>query len=417
MPAPTRRPARAIKVGGLLVAVLAVLAFTVDSGPVDLGPVGPATRPVAATNVSGQTASVSADAFTDAIRAFADEVAADVEADGVGGITAGVFQGPHVLWAQGFGHADREAGIPAGVGTIYRTGSISKTFTALLLALLVQDGVIGLDDPVSRALPEVERVAERPAGAPAITYRQLASHTAGWTREPSDPQMVVGPIERWENRVLESIPLTSYYAGPGASYRYSNIGFGVLGLAVSRAAGRPFMDLVTDHVIEPLGLEGTTFVTNERLERRLAKGYANGRDGAVDTQQPAREHAGRGYKVPNGGVYSTVEDLARFAAAISGHGAPAILGERMRGEMVTVQTPEDPNDGYGLGLSIRVTEDGHTLAGHGGSVAGYNASLVFDVESGLGVVLLRNYNSGRTNLGQAGNGLLRALLTARTDAP
>jgi len=222
--------------------------------------------------------------------------------------------------------------------------------------------------------------------------------------------MVVGPIELWEERVLESIPITSYYGAPGVSYSYSNIGFGVLGLAVSRAAGRPFMDMVTDRLIEPLGMEGTTFVPDRRLQRRLAKGYANGRDGEVDTEQPLREHRGRGYKVPNGGVYSTVQDLARFAAALSGHGGPPLLEDRMRSEMLMVQTPEDPDNGYGLGLSIRKTDRGHVLAGHGGSVAGYNAYFVFDIETGLGVALLRNYNAGNTNLGQAGNRLLESLL-------
>ena len=128
-------------------------------------------------------------------------------------------------------------------------------------------------------------------------------------------------------------------------------------------------------IIEPLGLEGTTFVVDERLQRRLARGYANRRDGQIDAEQPAREHAGRGYKVPNGGVYSTVQDLARFAAAISGHGVP-ILSDALRREMVVVQTPEDPDDGYGLGLSIRRTDAGDVLAGHGGSVSGRAVSLI-----------------------------------------
>lgn len=86
----------------------------------------------------------------------------------------------------------------------------------------------------------------------------------------------------------------------------------------------------------------------------------------------------------------------------------------MRDEMMRVQTPEDPDDGYGLGLSIeRVRlEDGSSVkfVGHGGSVAGYNAYLVFEPASGYGVVLLRNYNRGATSLGRAGNGLLRELV-------
>lgn len=348
--------------------------------------------------------------FAGPIRSFADGIAADVAADGVGGITAAVFQGPNVLWAQGFGYADRDRGTPAGVGTIYRTGSISKTFTALLVAQLADDGTLDLDAPVEDALPVVGQVADAPAGAAPVTYRQLASHMAGWIREPELQGAASGPIGSWEDKVIESVRHTRYYGPPGESYRYSNIGFGALGLAASRAARSPFMTLVHERIIEPLGMEGTTFVLDDRLQARLATGYANGRDGEIDAEQPAREHAGRGYKVPNGGVYSTVGDLARFAAALSGHAPVPVLGDALRADMLRVHTPEDPARGYGLGLSIRTLPDGTVLAGHGGSVAGYTANFVFEPESGLGVAILRNYNRGRTNLGQATQGLLEELL-------
>lgn len=97
------------------------------------------------------------------------------------------------------------------------------------------------------------------------------------------------------------------------------------------------------------------------------------------------EHFGRGYKVPNGGIYSTVGDLARFGAAMMGAGDVRILSEESRREMLT---PQAPAEGYGLGFSID-GEGGVTVVGHGGSVAGYNASLAFDPESGLGVAMLR----------------------------
>lgn len=348
--------------------------------------------------------------FDGPIRSFADGLAANVAADGVGGVTAAVFQGPNVLWAQGFGYADRDRGTPAGVGTIYRTGSISKTFTALLVAQLADDGTLDLDAPVADALPVVSQIGDAPDGAEPVTYRQLASHTAGWIREPELQGAASGPIGSWEDKVIESVRHTRYYASPGESYRYSNIGFGALGLAASRAARSPFMTLVHQRIIGPLGMEGTTFVLDDRLRARLATGYANGREGVIDAEQPAREHAGRGYKVPNGGVYSTVGDIARFAAALSGHAPVPVLGEALRAEMLEIHTPEDPERGYGLGLSVRTLPDGTVLAGHGGSVAGYTANFVFEPESGLGVVILRNYNRGRTNLGDAAQGLLEELL-------
>ena len=110
------------------------------------------------------------------------------------------------------------------------------------------------------------------------------------------------------------------------------------------------------------------------------------------------------------GAVAHVEDTA------ASFREPDIMGDPMRVEMLGVQTPEDPENGYGLGLSIRTTENGHVLAGHGGSVAGYNAYLVFDTRTGLGVVLLRNYNAGRTNLGRAANGLLEVLRRNLPDA-
>jgi CubicO group peptidase (beta-lactamase class C family) len=77
--------------------------------------------------------------------------------------------------------------------------------------------------------------------------------------------------------------------------------------------------------------------------------------------------------------------------------------------MLTIQTPEDTTRGYGLGLSIRTADNGIRLAGHGGSVAGYNAYLVFDPETKIGAIMLRNYSRGNTNLGRAAQGLVAAL--------
>lgn len=351
------------------------------------------------------------------IEAFARQIAADVEVDGIGGITAAVFQGDQVIWAQGFGWADPDRGIPAGVRTIYRTGSISKSFTSVLLADLVEEGLFEFDDPVERTLPEVKQFGSPPAGMSPITFRQLASHTAGLIREPELEGAAAGPIEDWGHKVLASIPRTSFYAMPGTQYQYSNIGFGILGYALQRAAGISYIELVEDRIFGPLGMNSSTFIVGPELSRRLAVGYANG-GGSVDADFPALEHAGRGYKVPNGGVYSTVGDLATFAAAVMGRTEHELLQAVTRDEVMRSQTPAD-GPGYGLGFSVTpitlANGSERTLVGHGGSVAGYNAYLVFEPDSGYGVVMLRNYNSGRTNLGRASQELLADLLTALTN--
>jgi CubicO group peptidase (beta-lactamase class C family) len=354
-------------------------------------------------------ARIAESTFAGPLARFEEQLKLDVEQDGVGAVTAAVMIGDSLVWARAFGWVDREAERAAEIETIYRTGSISKTFTAVLFMRLVERGTVGLDDPVVTYLPEFELLDGPPEEVRSITLRQLASHTGGLIREPGLEHAAAGPIDRWESKVLQSIPITSLQSTPGAEYSYSNIGFGILGLALSRAANRPFMELVREFVFDPLEMRSSTFVVPPGLESRLAVGYANRPDGSVNAELPALEHSGRGYKVPNGGVYSMVEDLGQFMAGLSGSSATELLSADSRREMLAVQTPESPSRGYGLGLSLRTTETGIWLAGHGGSVAGYNAYMVFDPDSKIGVVLLRNYNRGETNLGRAASGLLEEL--------
>lgn len=343
---------------------------------------------------------------------FAERLAADVAADDMGGITAAVVQGGRVVWTRGFGWADRDRRIAASDSTIYRIGSISKSFTAVALAQLAERGMVQLDAPVTRYLPEAGGFAQPRAGAGPVTMRHLATHTAGLIREPRLPGAAAGPIAEWESRILASIPATSFDTVPGARYAYSNIGYGVLGLALSRGAGTPFMQLVEENIFTPLHMTSSTFVITPALARHLAVGYSNNRDG-IDRDAPAREHAGRGYKVPNGGIYSTVADLARFMGGLNGALADTMLDAAWRREVMRVQTPENPRTGYGLGFSVRVTDEERRMVGHGGSVAGYTAHIVFDPDARVGVILLRNYNSGRTSLANAATTLLTELVRAR----
>lgn len=349
-----------------------------------------------------------------AIATFSGELAEQVSQDGVGGIAAGVVVNGDLVWAKGFGWSDRERQVPMLPSAVSRTGSISKSITAMVLMRLVDRGIVQLDDPVRRYLPEFSSVRNLPPDAGPATLRHLASHTAGLEREPANvDEMVSGPIGLWEERIVESLRNTAYDSLPGARYQYSNIGFGALGLALSRAAGVPFMDLVQSEVFVPLGMTGSSFVVvGAELEPRLAVGYVNRRDGTIDANGPLREHRGRGYKVPNGGVYSTVADLGRFLGAVSGVPGLRILSEKSRQEMVSIQTPESDESGYGLGLSIQ--EYGELkIVGHGGSVAGYTAYMAVNPESGVGVVLLRNYQMGQTNLGRAAQTLIAELTGQR----
>ncbi len=340
--------------------------------------------------------------FEAAIAAFDAEVAAAVAEDAAGCVTVVVFVGDDVIWARGYGWADIENRIAATPETIGRIGSISKSFTAVLMMQLIERGVFGLDEPVVDVFPEFESLGDRPGDAAAVTFRMLASHTAGLIREPELQGAASGPIYGWEDKILESIPNTRFQTAPATEYSYSNIGYGILGLASSRAAGVPFMDLVTDLIFSPLEMSSSTFiVSTPQLAERLSVGYSRRRvrdqetgeliGSEISAEQATREHFGRGYKVPNGGIYSTVLDLAKFAAAMMGESPVAILSDESRAEMLE---PQAPAAGYGLGFMIRARDDGITTVGHGGSVAGYNAGLSFELDSRIGIAVLRttSYN-------------------------
>lgn len=322
-----------------------------------------------------------------------EQLAAEVEADGVGGMSIALIVGDDLVWQRSYGLADVEKERLATNETIYRTGSISKSVTALLLCKLVDDEAIELDDPVHESLEELLTLDGDPNAARAVTFRQLASHTSGLIREPSLPNAARGRIDLWEDKILESIPTTSFLAAPGERYSYSNIGYGILGLALSRASEQPFRNLVTRRLFEPAGMTRSFFVIPEELRSDVAVGTANG-GGQMNRLAPAFEHLGRGYKVPNGGVYATAADLCRLLAYTRDAGA---FSDEIWNELQGVQTPESPDSGYGLGFSIEIIGEQRLLS-HGGSVAGYTAHWALDPDRRIGVAVLRNYNQGRTNL-------------------
>ncbi|MBS1566468.1 MAG: beta-lactamase family protein, partial [Bacteroidetes bacterium] len=270
-------------------------------------------RPQKINSISGSdTLTVQA-----VIDSFENKLKEEHMRDTTGSLCSIVFTGNKIVWSGAFGKADNEKGIDAGATTVYRIGSISKTFTAYLMMLLVQDGVIGLDEPVAKYLPEIKQLKWKEGNDTSeITFRELASHTAGLAREPRLPNAAAGPIGEWENKLLSSIPATDVVFPPGTKFSYSNIGYGILGLALSRAAHQPFMQMVENRIFKPLHMSSSFYVIPAGYEQRVAVGYhRNGSGKKPDGELAKAEYAGRGYKVPNGGIYSTTGDLARFIMA------------------------------------------------------------------------------------------------------
>ncbi|WP_106793273.1 serine hydrolase [Aquimarina sp. Aq78] len=336
------------------------------------------------------------------ISEFGNKIKKDVEDDNVkGSISAVIVKGDQIIWSGAYGLSDIDNKTKADSTTIYRTGSISKSFTAFLMMQLVEEGTIKLNDPIEKYLPEIKELKGY-SNATKITFQELASNTSGLIKEPKLKDAASGPIEGWESKILQSIPKTSFISKPGQEFNYSNIGFGILGFALSRAANKSFIELVKERIFKPLNMTNSFFVVPENRMVDLAKGMKHESIGEINTKSEL-EHMGRGYKVPNGGIYSTPNDLAKFIACTMGY--KAILKQE---SLATMQSKQTPDGKYGLGFFLYQDSTISTV-GHPGAVAGYNCSLLFEKESQYGVILMRNYNRGLTNLGLQSKILLQKL--------
>jgi CubicO group peptidase (beta-lactamase class C family) len=268
---------------------------------------------------------------------------------------------------------------------------------------------------VEKYFPEVSKVQERFAGAPPITLVQLATHTSGLGREPADLETYLkGPVSDWEKVTIAALPRTKYNFEPGTRFSYSNIGYAILGATLSRAAGQSYVDYVSRKIFAPIGMTHTAFEPNEKIKPHLAKGYGV-QDNRVDAETPEREHQGRGYKVPNGAMYTTVGDLARFLAFELGHGPEIVLKKEMLEENFkrVHSASGDLTSGYGIGFQIERRGSLITY-GHGGAVAGYVAAALINRDSGKGVIVLRNVSGGPFNIF---NLTVRALETLAASRP
>lgn len=329
-------------------------------------------------------------------------VAAEFAKDPVGGATVALVKGSNVVWAKGYGVADIEARTPATAGTVYRIGSITKPFTAVMLLQLVERGVVKLTDPVEKYLPEINRLTDRPKVAAPVTFEQLATMMSGIAREPDDMNtFLVGSVDKWEQVLFEAMAKTKYAQEPGKRYLYSNIGYAILGVSLERAAKKPYVEYMRESVLRPLGMTTTDFVPTAEIQPSLAKGY-NMRNGKPDGEQPAREHAGRGYKVPNGALYTTVGDLAKFVGLWVGDGPETVL-KRATIDDAFARLPSGAT--YGIGFMVRRVND-ITYYGHGGSVAGYLAHMQYHRPSKTGAIVLRNVGGGPFNPANVAGGIL-----------
>jgi CubicO group peptidase (beta-lactamase class C family) len=339
-------------------------------------------------------------------------VGAEFARDSMGSITAGIVQGDQLIWTASYGFANMGARTAANRQTVYRIGSITKMFTATMLLQLATAGRLHLSDPVSRYFPEIAQIPGVSTRQAPATLLQLATMTSGLAAEASDAAAFdTGAVARWDVTLRRAIRHAAFTAQAGTHFQYSNIGYAILGAALARAAKVPYISWQEQRIFQPLGMRRTHFDIRGDLATDLAVGYVV-TEGRADSTIPMREvRQGRGYRVPNGGIFTTVDDLSRFMAFALGRGPESVLPRARLDSAYTgvVATSADDDFGYGIGFMLQRRGDFPWL-GHSGGVPGYQAVLYFDRDHQLGVILLRSATGGRASINRLGPDLLKMLI-------
>lgn len=294
------------------------------------------------------------------------------------------------VWTHGRGLV---GGQPPTADTQYRIGSLTKTFVAVLVLRLRDEGRLDLADPLGTHLPAA------PRDTAGLTVAQLLAHTAGLASETPAPwwERTDGSVRPELADILDADGVKH---PAGRLFHYSNPGFALLGALVEQLRGKPLEQVLAEEILGPLGMTRTSLLP----QAPHADGWAVHPWADVLLPEPATD---TGLMAPAGQLWSTAADLCRFAAFLA-KGDPAVLAEATLAQM---RTPASPLDGpvwdltYGLGMQLK-NDHGRLLSGHTGSMPGFLCTLWVSPADGLGGVVLANATSG-ISIGALGADLVR----------
>jgi CubicO group peptidase (beta-lactamase class C family) len=296
----------------------------------------------------------------------------------VPGASVLVVRDGRVLFRRSYGLADIEDHVAASPETNYRLASVTKQFTAAAILVLAQDNRLSLDDPIRKWLPTL------PEAVTPITIRHLLTHTsglvdyedvipAGTSRQLSDSDVL---------HLLEAQDRT--YFPPGTNYRYSDSGYSLLSLVVTKASGRDFASFLRERIFLPLGMRSTVaYEEGASTVAHRAYGYSespNRRHSWVRTDQSLTSAV-----LGDGGIYSSIEDLAKWDQALYGGGP--LNSESLRLAFTPATQTDDPHVRYGFGWRIT----GETVW-HSGETMGFRNVIVRYPNRHFTVIILTNRN-------------------------
>jgi CubicO group peptidase (beta-lactamase class C family) len=343
------------------------------------------------------------------------------------GLAVVVVRDGSLEWFLGHGVAEVESKEPITEDTVFRIGSITKTFTAIAVMQLWEQGLVDLDAPANDYLRTFRLIPATPTFRP--TVRHLLTHTAGigyWGRLSDLLQPGVGSGDRAGRSGTP--PLAEYYrrglpveVEPGTKWAYSNHGFAALGQIVEDVSGQPLEDYLRARIFEPLEMSHTDLVRSERVGPQLATGYvlrSRGLTPVADREVPTPG---------GGGIYSAAADAACYIASLQRMYAgqqDLVLKPETVASMFQPHFQLDPRL-PGMGLAFELGEEsGHKTVGKTGIVSGFHSAIVLAPEDRIGVVVLTNTGGldGRNATAALAAALLRRRLglpdqAIRTDIP
>ena len=309
-------------------------------------------------------------------------------------VVGGLVRDGILVWSGGAGQV--AGGVP-DADVQYRCGSITKTFVAVQIMRLRDEGLLKLTDPLELHLP---------GAFDGVTIAQLLSHSSGLRAETAGPwwertaggdfqDLVARSLNGPSDSATTSGPDPARQARPGRRFHYSNVGFAILGELVSRKRGAPWTETVETELLIPLGMTRTTM----RPTAPHASGFAVHPYADLLLSEPEHD---AGAMAPAGQLWTTVADLARWMAFLAGNPTPgaeqpvlavATLEEMREPQAVDNRRGEAWSGAHGLGLQVW-NSGGERAFGHGGSMPGFLAIMAIDADSGDGSIIMANSTSG-----------------------
>ena len=337
-------------------------------------------------------------AFDDIDRAFR----AFAEREHIPGAAWGIVIDGRLAHVGVTGYRDVAARAPVDSHTVFRIASMTKSFTAMAILKLRDEGKLSLDDPAERYVPELKSLAYPTSDAPRITIRHLLSHAEGFPEDnPWGDQQLAVSDDEMSRMMRRGIPFSNV---PGVAYEYSNYGFAILGRIVARVSGVPYEQYVAASILRPLGMTSTTLSPAAVPPSRLAQGYR-----WEDERWKLEPQLPNGAFGPMGGMLTSVKDLGAYVAAFLAAWPPrdgAETGPVRRASLREMQqvarprqasvtrtasgAPQLSSGGYGFGLGISGDCTFAHIVAHSGGLPGFGTIMRWLPEYGVGVIAFGN---------------------------